>query len=70
MTINELKEKIKKCKTEDEYYDVMYLFDKDVNKILYADEECRKVLCKAFNQDEEILKAILMIDGNTFPDEE
>ena len=68
--INELKEKILNCKTEDDYYNVMYLFDRDINKILYDDDECRKVLCKAFNQDEKTLKAILMVDGSTFPDDE
>ena len=67
--IDDLKEKIKKCKTEDDYYDIMYLFDRDINKILYDDEECRKALSKAFNQDEKVLAAILMINGNHIPDE-
>jgi len=67
--IEELKKKIKKCETEDDYYDVMYLFDNKVCEILYDDEECRKVLCKVFNQDEEILKGILMIKGTSYPDD-
>ena len=66
--IEELKKEIKKCKTEDEYYDVMYLFDKKICEILFDDEACRKTLCKVFNQDEKTLEAILMIHGCSYPD--
>ena len=69
MNIDKLKEQIRKCKTEEEYDEIMYLFSKEVNKRIYEDEECRKTLCKIFNITEEHLKAIFMVDGTSYPDE-
>ena len=68
MDIEKLKKQVRECKQEDEYYNAKYLFDREVDQILYEDEECRKVMCNIFKVDEELLKHILMIDGNSFPD--
>jgi hypothetical protein len=69
MNIDKLKEQIRKCKTEEEYDKARYEFDRAVDKELYEDEQCRKAICEIFNITEEHLKALFMVDGTSYPDE-